>query len=405
MAAAAKEAAPMEAAKETAPMEAADLDWSTCPKGILEKISEKTDILFDRARFRSVCVHWWRSSSTPIQRRYQPLKFPILKLRSPPDEVDSINKGTNPFCYISKLNVVLVKPPPPPPQEKQTLHPWLMGICQTSTDKTFLCHPLANKVSPESFPHVLDFNKLSTLNLGCNFIKDDDLVSHPHPVGYNAPVKLAVVKSHGGKNLLLGTFNYNYSTPRSLLKCGDDDWKLMSEDLPISIVSGDMRHFKGRSYAVDGTGRTVIFEPDSSYHLMSESFVGGGGRVKFLVENDGELLLADVYECKGVKSGQHDPVKIDFFKLDEYEKKWVKWTNLKDRVLFLGMLGSFSVSASDLCVSKGNCVIFMDIVLEQFPGLPHMIFVFDLDESRVTPLSPEYSNLFWPPPSWIVNNN
>jgi hypothetical protein len=102
----------------------------------------------------------------------------------------------------------------------------------------------------------------------------------------------------------------------------------------------------------------------------------------------------DVYDSR---------LKIDLFKLNEKEKKWVKFTSLGDRVLFLGLVCSFSASASDLCVRKGNCVIFMDNIFKGCMYDPHVSRIFHLDQARVSPLSdyPEYFNLF-SPPEWIV---
>lgn len=80
----------------------------------------------------------------------------------------------------------------------------------------------------------------------------------------------------------------------------------------------------------------------------------------------------------------------------------MKLTSLGDRVLILGMVCSFSVAASDLGVSKGNCVICKhDSFLHSSMGC-----VFDLDDGRLTPLSdsPEYFNLFWPRPMWIAKS-
>jgi hypothetical protein len=78
----------------------------------------------------------------------------------------------------------------------------------------------------------------------------------------------------------------------------------------------------------------------------------------------------------------------------------VKLTSLGDRVLFLGEVCSFSASASDLCVAKGNCVIFSYNIICSSKSESSIL---DLDQGRLSPLSdyPEYSNLFWPPPKWI----
>jgi hypothetical protein len=83
----------------------------------------------------------------------------------------------------------------------------------------------------------------------------------------------------------------------------------------------------------------------------------GGGKTKFLVESEGDLLLVDVYDCCYYVD-INNPLRIYLFKLNEKDKKWVKLTSLGDRVLILGHVSSFSASASDLCVSKGNCIIF-----------------------------------------------
>jgi hypothetical protein len=100
-----------------------------------------------------------------------------------------------------------------------------------------------------------------------------------------------------------------------------------------------------------------------------------------LVES--ELLLVDMIY---VKCG----VWIDVYRLDEKKKKWVKLSNLGDRVLFLGNQCSFSVSASDLGFANGNCVIILD---DSPPGCG--MSVLNFDEARVLPLSdyPNYFNL------------
>jgi hypothetical protein len=107
----------------------------------------------------------------------------------------------------------------------------------------------------------------------------------------------------------------------------------------------------------------------------------GGGNMKFLVESEGDLLLVDAYECRCVNI--NNLVRINLFKLYEKEKKWVKLTSLGDRVLFLGTTCTFSASTSDLCVTKGNCVIFPHILFEVSILLECQIYFFDLDQAQV----------------------
>ncbi|MCH90653.1 F-box protein [Trifolium medium] len=132
-----------------------------------------------------------------------------------------------------------------------------------------------------------------------------------------------------------------------------------------------------------------MIRPDLSIHLLADPYCEVY-KFKSLVESDGELLLVDRYKSGGLR--------IDVFRLDEKEKKWVKLTNLGDKVLFLGHGCCFSASASDLGVANGNCVIFNDDSTDCELGVYH------LDQGQVSPLSeyPDYFKLFWPPPEWIL---
>ncbi|KAK2356348.1 hypothetical protein QL285_093688 [Trifolium repens] len=128
---------------------------------------------------------------------------------------------------------------------------------------------------------------------------------------------------------------------------------------------------------------------------MAKPFVCGQ-YLKHLVESQGDLLLADVCKSSG---------RVDLFKLNEKEKKWVKLTSLGDnRVLFLGYTWSFSASTFDLRVAKGNCVIFVKIISDS--SKPDDVYVFDLDEGQLSPIFdyPEYSSLFCEPPEWIFKS-
>ncbi|MCI06159.1 F-box protein, partial [Trifolium medium] len=148
---------------------------------------------------------------------------------------------------------------------------------------------------------------------------------------------------------------------------------------------------------VDRFGTTFTVRPDSTVELVAEHVDFGGDR-KLLVESEGELLLVDMHESSRLR--------IDVFKLCEREKKWMKLKNLARKVLFLGHGCSFSASTLDLCVSKGNCVIFIDDAFLSVMNLLHGKCVFHLDQGRLSPMShyPEYFNLFWPPPDWIFKS-
>jgi len=75
------------------------------------------------------------------------------------------------------------------------------------------------------------------------------------------------------------------------------------------------------------------------------------GDRKLLVDSEGDLLLVNIYENLKI---------FDVFSLEEKQRKWVKLVSLRDRVLFFVNRCSFSASASDMCVAKGNSVVFID---------------------------------------------
>jgi hypothetical protein len=165
----------------------------------------------------------------------------------------------------------------------------------------------------------------------------------------------------------------------------------------MSTLFQDICVFKERFCAVNKIGLTVAFGPYYT-DLVAENV--DGGDMKFLVESEGELFLVDIYDrhCFGFP-GEYG-LRLNVFRLDEKEKRWVKVTNLGDRVLFLGNGCSFSASVA----KGGNCVIFIDDAFLRFDSIHFGMCVFHLDDGRLSPLSdyPHYLNLFWPPPEWIV---
>lgn len=212
--------------------------------------------------------------------------------------------------------------------------------------------------------------------------------------------KVVVATCQGRQSLAFLTDNYSVGVPFGVpmvLGCGADGWTRIPT-MSTSLL-GDMCVFKGRPCVADNNGHTVMIGPDSSVHLLANAVFGG--YIKFLVKSEHELLLVD---CNGIDAGDDD-VSIDVLRLDEKEKKWVKLTNLGDRVLFLGEDCSFSVSASELCVANGNCVIYSrDYAFRELDSMESGLRIFHLDQGRVSPLSdyPDYLKLFCPPSEWIV---
>lgn len=220
----------------------------------------------------------------------------------------------------------------------------------------------------------------------------------PTPLGHGLGKKVVAIMQHGKnkETVALGTLNQNGHP--ILFHCSEKRWTLIP---CMSTYFLDICVFKERFYAVNKIGRTVAFGLDYSVELVAE-YVNGGD-MKFLVECEGELLLVDICDSHCFGFPGEKGLKLKVFRLNERKKEWRSKT-LGDRVLFLGNGCSFYASASDLSVVKGNCVVFIDDAFIPFDNMRCGMCVFDLDEHRLSPLShyPDYFNLFWPPPEWIL---
>ncbi|GAU31177.1 hypothetical protein TSUD_316020 [Trifolium subterraneum] len=409
-------------------------DWSKLPKELLQLISEKLNCEFHELRFRSVCSSW-RSSSIPPKNHLLnlPSRFPY------PSESNN-NTSTYP---ISKRTIFLINPPPnqqqqtlnlinPSLNQQQTLNPWLIKIGLDSRGRISLWNPLSRDKQLRlrfQLPHHFDFNELSLFKLGHEFVIGEFPSVYPNE-SYsteNSHFMKKVVAYEQGCSVLL---TIHISGKLAIFRSGHQEWIIMPEMPPNPYT--DVCVFNGRPIAVDSSGRTVVVGPDLSLDLVAEAVFGGD--TKILVESDGELLLVDKYsehlgevrqsrqsrqfgrseqsELLLFTFGADDEsdyeieieraVRFVVFRLDENEKKWVKLTNLGDRVLFLGKDCAFSVKASDLCMENGNCVIFRN---DDYGGYLRStglgIDVFCLDKQQILPLSGlPCSNLFWPPPQW-----
>ncbi|PNY07727.1 F-box family protein [Trifolium pratense] len=403
-------------------------DWSKLPKELLQIISEKLNCEFHELRFRSVCSSW-RSSSIPPKNHLLnlPSKFPY----------PSKNNNNTSTYPIFKRTIFLINPPPNQ-QQQQTLNPWLIKIGLDSRGRTSLWNPLSRDKQLRlrfQLPHYFDFNQLSLFKLGHEFVIGDFPSVYPNE-------SYSTENSHFMKKVVAYDDTLNSGNDRScsvlltihisgklaIFRSGDQQWMIMPEMPPNPYT--DVCVFNGRPIAVDSAGRTVVVGSDLSLDLVAEAVFGGD--TKYLVESDGELLLVDKYsnrvgqfrqfrqfersdyeqsdlfsfgadDERDYVIGIERAVRFDVFRLDENDKKWVKLTNLGDRVLFLGKDCAFSVKASNLPMANGNCLIFRD---DDYGRDLHStglgIDVFCLDKQQILPLSslPRCSNLFWPPPQW-----
>ncbi|XP_045820617.1 F-box protein SKIP23-like [Trifolium pratense] len=325
-------------------------------------------------RFRSVCSSWRRASVQNCHHNHVPSKLPQF-LHS--DKINFLRSW-------SKQNIFLIKPP----ETLTSTHhrPWLIRIGPDVSGKPQMWHPFDLFLLCPFHQPIIDFNQIPVIHLGHQFYIHD----HYH--------KVVAATCEVGQPLVVLT--YDMDNILNIFRCEDNSWTTIPT-VPPMLYGGDICIFKGRTCVADKNGRTLMIGENFSVLLLANPV--SGGDVKFLVESECDLLLVDGHEV--YTSVADKDVKFDVYRLDEKEKKWVKLTTLGDRVLFVQQEGSFSASASDLHVAKGNCIIFcMNYISQSLKNIQSEMRIFHLDQGQVSCLSdyPEYIKLFWPPPKWIL---
>ncbi|KAJ0010625.1 hypothetical protein Pint_34203 [Pistacia integerrima] len=384
-------------------------DWSGLPKDLLYLIAKRLDTSLDRFRFRSVCSAW-RSSVAPKRRRF-PGRFPML-----PDDNTNISSTSFGF-HLSKRTVFLVKSP-------QMATSWLIKIEEDTLNRKRLIYPL--KRHRFDFRKVVDIQNLNICEIGHEYVLN--YINSPPNSNFmnelcNLYMEKVVLMYLGSRESDSDGFvllTVHVSGKLAMFKSGHKKWTIL-QYMPSPF--DDVIVYKGRFYAVDNTGSTVVVDCSRcSVNLVGNPVFGGDK--KYLVECKGDLLLVDMH--LSIDAATFDPnldweqqlayfvrertVMFKFYKLDEERKEWAEVNNLKDDVLFLGEDSVFSVSVNELGVSRGNCILFVDNVY----GLSedgadddvHLgVGVFDLESGCIKPLGnyPELSKLFWPVPDWIAS--
>lgn len=379
------------------------VQWSDLPKELLPIIGKSLETSVDVLRFRSVC-NSWRSSLPPFSEISPrlPLTFPWVR------------SGVL-QAFVSQSTIYRLEPPPDDNPSSSTSssssssNGWLIKIEESEAGKIRLLSPLSNLqiryLDPVSFPKVLNLLDFRILELskayklqylgGTSIVGVNKVLLFPNSAWSRVEDSVIFVLYDGGK---LGSAKY-----------GDKKWTLIDEQ---NSHYDDIIVYKGQFYVVDRLGS--ISWIDSSLKLIPFSPpLCGLGDQKHLVESCGELYVVDRFldrERRFVRyhgeNNNHNigryhscpkTVNFEVYKLDEEWGKWVMVKNLGDRVFILGNDCSFSVSGREFARCKGNCIYFTD---------ENDIGVFCLeDRSRGKIIDfPDYSHIFWPPPTWLRPN-
>ncbi|XP_021713663.1 F-box protein SKIP23-like isoform X1 [Chenopodium quinoa] len=400
--------------------------WSDLPQELLSAIAEflitnPIDIL----SFRSVCKSWCSSSLYSSPTLFPPLP---LTTPSPPYSLRQSSYCLNPdFSVLSVTVIYALRPPIDEDFPSWMPRVWVLFLDQSVPGKVSIRQPFSKNsyFLPINFPRTLNFLDFHASELGrfynfsylskkgCNLILDGFRVVHKVVLFSDCNgLVVAVVLSEEGK---LGLFRLG-----SGVKDKDVDvptqWEIIHDGKGFRF--DDIVVFKGRVLGIDRRGRVydIVIGKDSSTKLnvVVPPIAGGGGRRKRVVESLGRLHL--VVRC--TVRGENDGL-FKVFKLNEGTKKWVEVKSIGDQTFFFGTDFSFSAPAELLHGSYGkNCILFKqnsfvnyssgyDDNSEMFrksESSKLRIGVWHLEDGSHLSLIGShtgYSNLFWPPPSWI----
>ncbi|KAJ4876834.1 putative F-box protein [Raphanus sativus] len=141
----------------------------------------------------------------------------------------------------------------------------------------------------------------------------------------------------------------------------------------------DMVSFKGKFYVVDKSGRGRVFVIEPSLEVSEIPSVTQSHECyweRLVVSGDDELLLVQRF----TPGEDHMHTWFRIFRLEEKEgqRRWVRVTDLEERVVFLGINWNFCYSAKEVPGMKGNCVMFIQSIISDG------ILVFDLGTRKTT---------------------
>ncbi|KAF8049704.1 hypothetical protein N665_2142s0007 [Sinapis alba] len=373
------------------------LGWSELPPDIIHWISLQIDNPFSLIHFRSVCSSW---------RSFSILKFlPVTPLKCPLP-LDSGGCGDD--CHILNSRVYLLKSPNTSPTPKY----WLFKLEESENGEIVLCHLFARR-------NVFEYNSLEpTTRLSLNLLNCQIFVlAHQHLACFSEwiegfesimdcvePIGCMGLDGKNNKFTILGKLSFESLAMYSSV---DECWTELEIDIyyPQGIVS-----YKGKFYAIDRPGRTIVVEPTTlEVNTFQRSRPRDKIRRRWLIKSADKLLLVEMYIKRGydLYEEKEDKIWFEISKLDEKRNNWEQVEDLEDHVLFLDNYCSFSCLATEIPGFRANSIVFLDMWgTSDNLQVQERILVFEFSEHGIRSLidKHEYVQLFGTPPGWVISN-
>ncbi|KAL9229419.1 hypothetical protein vseg_004885 [Gypsophila vaccaria] len=368
--------------------------WEDLQEELLSNISAFLTLNpLDILAFREVCKSWRSSIPTPPTS----LRKRTLwnQTHNPPE-----------CCILSVTVVYSLRPPSQDP--RSVSNTWMCFADQLETEKLsirqhFHTHSYDCYCRPTYFPrtlHLLDFN---ASELGRFFnLRTKEHGMEVDKVVLSSNMSAAVTLSSEGK---IGLIRLGSGKLQST-----NDWEIIHDGKGFQF--DDIVDFKGVMLGVDRRGSVYEIKLDKrvTINAIVPSFPAGGSRRKRLVESLGELFL--VLKCDRLEKTDKKSVAFEVYQLllDTNKNKWVRVTEISDRMFFFDPAFSFSASHQQLLGrSTKGCIIFKvngfqdySVVDDNYQGSRYIGVWHMEDADKVDRIEscPVYPRLLCPPPTW-----
>ncbi|CAH8387452.1 unnamed protein product [Eruca vesicaria subsp. sativa] len=310
-------------------------------------------------------------------------------------------------CHILNSRVYLLKSPNSSPTPKY----WLFKLGESKNGKIVLYSLFLGR-------NFFEYECLYTSRLSLNLLDCQIFViAQEHMAcfsewieGFDSiidwEVPIASMGLHGNNNkfAILGKLSFE---GLAMYRSVDECWT----ELEIKIVPyrQGKASYKGKFYAINRTGRTIVVEPTTlevttfQQSRPCDEKIGG----RWLLKSADKLLLVEMYiEKRYALDEDKDKIWFEVSKLDEKRNEWHQVEDVDDHVLFLDNDCPFSCLATEIPGFRANSIVFLDTGGTSDLPPDERILVFEFSEHGVRSLIdiPGYIDLFRTPPGWVISN-
>ncbi|KAJ4973169.1 hypothetical protein NE237_006343 [Protea cynaroides] len=382
--------------------------WSELPEELILMIGERINLYADYVRFCSVCVSWYSAIAKNLCPSRQHQYFPFLLLPCEDDEEDnsdtcnhhllSLPENSNIYHFrgLPKQSTSLYCP--------GSSHGWLVMV-EVSNFSIYLVNPFTKVELP--LPSLYKFRRVLKNQPPMFGVKKVVLSSSPSSSSL-------LMSSQFQSSNVVAVAIFNGLEALTFSRPGDKTWGRITF---VGQYFSDVLFYRDHLYTISGTVNGSSLQ---IFVFKLNVDIGGGGDGRghglvpkivrtlqlpksynigwrsYLVESCGDLLLVarDIGGNSVPNTNPHEGKTIGFkvFKLcggnDNRSSTWVEMKNLGDRMLFLGVNSSLSLSSHDFPGCRGNSIYFThwECRTNHFNVKQYDMGIFNLEDKRIEPL-------------------